>query len=99
MNCGENDLKSILQKSNKCIVCGTTLNLEEHHVFYGSFRRSADRYGLTVRLCGVCHRGNSGVHFNTDLDLKLKKAAQTRFESIYGHDKYMRIFRKNYLEE
>lgn len=99
MNCGANDLKSILQSSKKCLICGTTLGLEVHHVFYGPFRQASDRHGLTVNLCGECHRGRAGVHFNTALDLRLKKAAQKRFESIHGHDKYMQIFKKNYLED
>ena len=90
-------LKSILQSSNKCLVCGTTIGLEVHHVFYGSFRKAADKHGLTVKLCGKCHRGNDGVHFNTALDLWLKKAAQKRFESIHGHEEFIRIFRKDYI--
>ena len=90
-------MQSILQNSNKCLVCGTTLGLEVHHVFYGPFRKASDRHGLTVKLCHLCHRGKNGVHFNTALDLRLKKAAQKRFESIHGHDKFIEIFRKDYI--
>lgn len=38
-----------------------------------------------------------GVHFNKELDRKLKVLAQERFEEMHGHDKFMQIFRKNYL--
>lgn len=75
------------------------MGLETHHVFYGRYRKDADKHGLVVRLCASCHRGNDGVHFNTALDLRLKAVAQERFESIYGHDEFMRIFGKNYLED
>lgn len=92
-------MKSILQHSKRCLVCGTTIGLEEHHVFYGSHRQAADRHGLTVLLCALCHRGDGGVHHNTTLDLRLKRAAQERFEATYSHDEFMRVFGRNYLEE
>lgn len=41
--------KSVLQDEKKCFLCGTTLNLERHHVLHGTaMRRIADKLGLTV---------------------------------------------------
>ena len=50
-------------------------------------------------MCQPHHRDSKeGVHFNKDLDLELKKLAQKRFEEKYGHEKFMAIFGKNYLD-
>lgn len=86
----------MLQKSKKCLVCGTTKGLECHHVFYGSRRAAADRYGLTVNLCREHHTGGTGVHNNVPLDRRLKAVAQERFEKLYSHEEFMRIFGKDY---
>lgn len=38
-----------------------------------------------------------GVHFNKELDTRLKHEAQAAFEKIHGHQKFMDVFGKNYL--
>ena len=35
---------------------------------------------------------------NHDMDLKLKRSTQTEFEKVYGHEAFMDLFHKNYLE-
>ena len=92
-------MKSIMQEEKQCYLCGSTVNLEKHHVIHGTGHRSlADKYGLTVWLCSTCHRDNKkGVHGNYELSLQLKKEAQRAFEARYGHEKYMEIFGRNYL--
>ena len=58
----------------------------------------ADKYGLTVFLCGKHHNAsNEGVHFNKTLDNALKMFAQKKFEERYSHEEFMRIFKRNYL--
>ena len=91
--------KSVLQSERECFICGTTVNLEEHHCLHGAGNRKlAEKYGLKVMLCAQCHRGGSGVHFNRGLDLKLKKYAQTYWESNIGtREGFMRTFGKSYL--
>lgn len=39
-----------------------------------------------------------GVHFDKALDLQLKQECQRRFEALYGHDTFMEVFGRNYLE-
>lgn len=94
-------MKSVLQKNRECFVCGTTLNLHNHHCLYGSGRRKlADKYGLTVYLCQEHHTGQTGVHMNPNkaIDLKLKTMAQTYYEERIGtRGKWMEEFGKNYL--
>ena len=93
--------KSIISNERKCVVCGTTLNLHRHHVFYGVANRpKAEHWGCWVYLCARHHNmSNEGVHFNHELDLSLKKYVQTEFEKKYGHDKYMEVFGRNWLDD
>lgn len=95
-----NRKKSIICNSLKtCRVCGSS-QVEIHHVFYGPFRKSSEKYGLKVALCPMHHRAmKTGVHGgNTKIDLRLKKEAQQAFEKVYGHEKFMEVFCKNYLD-
>ena len=91
--------KSILQTEKECLICGTTNRLHLHHVFYGTANRQlSDEYGLTVWLCPYHHTlGNNSVHFNREMDNKLKKYAQERFEAVYGENtRFEDIFGRNY---
>ena len=87
----------MLQKNKECLICKTTQNLQCHHVFEGAYRQASDRYGLTVWLCMKHHTGDEGIHFNTKLDRQLKAKTQKAFEDKYGHDEFMKIFKKNYI--
>ena len=40
---------------------------------------------------------DEGVHFNNDLDLKLKKEMQKAFEKEYPDKDFLKEFGKNYL--
>ena len=40
---------------------------------------------------------NKGVHFNRELDMRIKQDMQRAFEAKHGHDKFMEVFGKNYL--
>ena len=92
-------VKSIMQTEKRCYLCGSTATLEIHHCLHGTgLRKLADKYGLTVWLCAICHRDNvRGAHGNHDVDLRLKQDAQKAFEKKHGHEKYMEIFGRNYL--
>ena len=92
-------MKSIIQNEKVCYVCGTTYNLQDHHVIFGtSNRRNSEKYGLKVWLCQNHHTGSAGVHFNKPLDLHLKKLAQAKFETEYGdRNEFRRVFGKSYL--
>ena len=87
----------IQEDMNCCFICGR-YGTEIHHIFYGTAnRRLSDKYGLVVGLCYDHHRGNQGVHFNRELDLKLKKYAQERFMEAYPQDDFLAVFGRNYL--
>lgn len=53
----------------------------------------ADRYGLTVHLCVRCH---TRLHDLGEHDLELERIGQQAFEKIFGHEKFMQIFGKDY---
>lgn len=91
-------IESIIQHEKCCYICGSTQNLECHHVMSGTAnRRLSQMYGLTVWLCRDHHTGSIGVHTDIFLKNRLERDAQRAFESIYGHRMWMQTFRKNYL--
>ena len=90
--------KSILQDEKKCYITGSTENLHQHHIFAGSRRKASDKWGCWVWLRADWHNmADYGVHFNRELDEKLKCEAQLAFERIHSHQKFMDVFGKNYL--
>lgn len=93
-------MDSILQSRKECYMCRTTLNLAKHHVFYGTANRKlSEKYGLTIWLCPEHHNmSDKGIHFNKPLDLQIKQIAQREFEDTYGHEEFMRIFGRNYID-
>ena len=67
-------MESIINNEKKCLVCGTTYNLHLHHIFEGTGKRKvSEQYGCWCYLCAKHHNmSDEGVHFNKELDLKLK---------------------------
>lgn len=96
-------MKSILQNSDaprQCYFCRFTYNLHLHHIFGGTAnRKQSEKYGFKVFLCGFHHNmSNEGVHFNRELDLKLKRECQRKFEETHSREEFMKIIGKNYLD-
>ena len=91
------EFDSIVQKDRKCYVCGKTVGLEEHHMMSGPNRKLAEAWKLKCLLCYEHHRSPIGVHSDIILKERLEKDAQRAFEKLYGHRKWMELFRKNYL--
>ena len=92
--------KSVLQTDKECWVCGTTYDLHDHHIIFGSRRKQSELYGLKVWLCAKHHNmSNEGVHHNRKLDLRLKRMAQEYYEEHCGtRGSWIEIFGKNYLD-
>lgn len=92
--------KSIISNEPVCLVCGTTLNLHRHHVFYGTAnRKQSEKYGCWVYLCGRHHNlSNHGVHFNKVLDEDLKERCQKVWECKYGtREDFIKTFGRSWL--
>ena len=91
--------ESIISNERVCLVCGTTLNLHRHHIFYGMAKRKiSEKYGCWCYLCAIHHNlSNAGVHFNKELDTELKQMAQKRFNEVYPDLDFLKTFGRNYL--
>ena len=91
--------KSILQDGEpRCYVTGSRQNLERHRIMSGTANRKlSEKYGLWVWLSHEAHTGKHGAQYEKELNLRLKRDAQTAFEAIHGHKAWMETFRKNYL--
>lgn len=91
-------MKSIVQDDwDHCYLCGRPAT-ETHHILGGTANRKlSEKYGLTVRLCHDCHTGTDGAQYNPEKNQTLKMEAQIAFERRYGHDKWMQVFRRNYI--
>lgn len=90
--------ESIMQNDYECYITGSRINLHRHHIYAGGRRQASEKWGCWVWLRFDWHNGASyGVHFNKDLDRKLKAECQERFERLYGHEKFMEVFGKNFM--
>ena len=92
-------MKSILQTEKECYVCHTTQNLHEHHVFYNTAnRKQSERTGMKIWLCARHHNmSDDGIHFNKELDLRVKRMAQEVFEQTHTREEFRNIFGKSWL--
>lgn len=82
-----------MQNRKECYVCHCETNLEYHHCFGGANRPISELYGLKVWLCHKHHTEDAGAHFSPELRQQIQDEAQRKFEEIYGHDEFLRIFR------
>lgn len=91
-------MKSILQTDRVCWVCGSPY-VVEHHCFEGTGKkRQSEKFGLKIYLCGKHHNAsNEGVHFNKELENRIKQYAQREFEKTHTREEFIRIFKRNYL--
>lgn len=90
--------RSIIQQEKKCLLCGATYGCELHHCIHGTAgRKIADKLGLTVWLCAEHHRGSVSPHQNRDIDLRLKRLAQTEYEKKHTREEWLEKVGRNYL--
>lgn len=90
-------MKSILSNEKRCFVCERT-PVQQHHIFNGwANRKWSERYGCWCYLCLEHHTGKSGVHEEIELDLKLKRLCQAKFEETHSREEFRSIFGKSYL--
>ena len=91
-------MKSIIQTKKECYITHSTYNLHKHHIFGAANRKISEKYGLWIWLRGDWHNlSDYGVHFDKELDLRLKQMAQRVFEETHTRQEFMKIIGKNYL--
>jgi len=92
--------KSILQDNKECYLSHkSNCHLHIHHIFGAANRDISDREGFWVYLIPELHNmSDDGVHFNHELDLKLKRACQAKYESM-GHARadFIQLIGRSYL--
>ena len=83
----------------KCYLTGTTQNIHIHEIYFGSAnRKKSIEHGFCVPLKAELHNMSSnGVHFNHELDLRLKRECQAKFEETHTREEFIRIIGRNYL--
>ena len=93
--------KSILQDKKECYITGSTCNLHKHHIFEGTANRKlSERDGLWIWLRADWHNlSDYVVHFNKELDLKLKRIAQKRWQEYYHktEEDFIKEYGKSYI--
>lgn len=89
----------LMDEMDHCFVCHAKNNLHIHEVFYGTAnRKKSIKYGCCVSLCPRHHNmSNAGVHFNKELDLRIKQVMQKKFEEVYPNLDFIKEFGRNYL--
>ena len=92
-------MESILSNERECFRCGTTLNLEKHHVYGGRGRRDiSEKYGCWVYLCMNHHTGDSGIHREKEFDDAMKRRCQRAWERRFGsREDFIKTFGRSYL--
>lgn len=82
----------------ECYLCGGVKECV-HHIFEGNGRRPiSERHGFTVPLCNRCHNMSAwAVHFNKQEDLRLKRAAQRKYEETHTREEFIKLIGRNYL--
>lgn len=89
-------MKSIVQKNKECYICGTKINLHNHHIFPGrGFRKNSDNEELTVYLCAVHHQY---VHKDFKAMKELQKIGQREFEKRKTRKEFIKLFNKSVLD-
>lgn len=88
-------MDSIMQRDKACFVTGAEVNLDKHHIYHGPRRKAADQWGCWIWLR---HDVHMDLHQrNTALDEALKAVCQERFESLYDHETFIKVFGKSYI--
>ena len=76
----------------------TNVPLERHHTMNGNgLREKAEEDGLWIWLLPQVH---DYIHHTAEghkLLIAYKKISQAKYEELYGHEAWMKRYRKNYL--
>lgn len=85
---------------NKCCITGCTksqgYDIHVHHIFGAANKANSEKYHFLIPLRADWHdMADYGVHFNRELDLKIKRACQEYWLKHYGtKDEFIKVFGK-----
>lgn len=90
---------SILNNLTYCYFCGRP-SQNIHEVYFGTANRKISiENGFCVGLCAFHHNlgGNKSVHENRDMDLRLKKVYQKKYERDHTREDFIKLIGRSYL--
>ena len=89
---------SILNNLDKCYFCGKPRECI-HEVYFGNANRNISiKNGFCVGLCHEHHNMSiNSVHYNREMDLKLKKLYQKEYEKNHTREEFISLIGKSYL--
>ena len=92
--------ENLLQGSiAECFFTKDPVNLCIHHIFRGAFRDKSTKYGCWIWLRPEWHNlTNYSIHNDKKLEMKLQAMCQMAFEDKYGHELFMKEFKRDYIE-
>lgn len=70
-----------------------------HHIYEGTGRRKiSEREGFIIPLTPQEHNmSDESVHFNHNLDLKLKRLCQAKYEKTHTREQFIKLIGRSYL--
>lgn len=83
-------------KADVCYICKTHCETARHEIYGASNRDFSKKLGMWINVCPRCH---SKIHLYPVDYLPLKEEGQRIFEREYGHERFVAVFSRNYLEE
>lgn len=78
----------------KCLICGSSYQIEQHHLLSGVNRRAAERNRLKIPLCHTCHMR---VQQDGRLMLISKAAGQLLYMLGHTRKEFIAEFGQDYL--
>lgn len=92
-------MDSIMQDARECYITGNTNGLHKHHIFFGNpLRQISAMNGFWVFLRHDWHNGeNYGVYADRELDLRLKRECQEKYEEEHTRAEFRSIIGNSYL--
>lgn len=86
--------KSRISNTKVCRRCGTTWNIEKHHLLNGPYRDKSDEDGLWIYLCEDCHI----LTHHSPILRNYKRYAQKIYEKEIGdREQFRKRYGKSYL--
>ena len=79
-----------------CYLCKAVGDTARHEIYPASNRSYSKALGMWINVCPCCH---SKIHLNPLDFIPLKEEGQRIFEREYGHERFVAVFSRNYLDE
>lgn len=81
-------------KGRICAICGRVADLQEHHLLRGVYRSAADKYNLTIYICGHCH---NQIHNDPQKTKLMQVVGQVLFEQTHTRDQFRTEFGQSFI--